>query len=159
MSNKTTANSVYVDAIVTALTDAAEPLTIAAISEKAGMEIKPGHIVAALRKGLIVKADEEVEEIRPATKKVNTYKRGSVTLDAFTADHPKAKFNETAIALVNTLADEPATLEELSKKAGIDFKSGHINSLTRLGIAEKGEEKAVETTKKVKVGAYKLAAE
>lgn len=157
MSDKIKSNSVYVDAIVAVLTDAAEPLTIAAISEKAGMEIKPGHIVAALRKKLIVKADEEVEEIRPDTKKVCTYKRGSLTVNAYTVEHPKVSFSETAVALANALTDEPATLDDLSKKAGIDFKSGHITSLVSKGIAEKGEEKAIETTKKVKVGAYRLA--
>lgn len=157
MSNKTNSNSVYVDAIVAALTDAAEPLTIAAISEKAGMTIKAGHVVAALRKGLIVKADEEVEEVRPATKKVNTYKVGTVTIDAYTAEHPKVSFSDTAIALANALSNEPATLDELSEKAGITFKSGNMVSLVSKGIAEKGDEKTIETTKKVKVGAYKLA--
>lgn len=149
-------NSAAVDAIVKALAEADKPLTLDEISAATGMTIKAGHIVSALRKGLIVKDDAEVIVERPAVKKVSTYMRGEVSVDDYLAKFPKSSFSDTTRALADALTETPETLEEISARVGTTFKSGHMTALVLKGIAAKGEEKEIPTTKKSKVSAYEL---
>jgi hypothetical protein len=69
------------------------------------------------------------------------------------------KPNEVQSKFMDTLKgeDNALTLEEISTKAGIDFKSGSINALVAKGLITHGEDKEITVSVKRKVKTYKLA--
>lgn len=133
-----------------------EPMSLAEISEATGLNLVPGHIVAAMRKGLIAKAGErEVEKM--GTRAVCSYE--FVTADALKNAEGK-EFNytdsEKEILAAASEMESPFTLAKLSEVMGRKITSGSTNGLIRKGNIAKGEKVDVETTVKTIVSTYQF---
>lgn len=143
-------------AIVEALKGAAEGLTLAELNEATGMEIKSGHVVGAVKKGLI-EAIGEREVTRPAKRKVATYV--FVTADALSNAEGKAfnyTDNEKALLAVAATMEGDFTLAELAVAMNKErLTSGSINGLVKKGNIAKGEnDRTVDTFAKSSVNVY-----
>lgn len=51
--------------------------------------------------------------------------------------------NDNQKKFLEVLSKEPHTLKELSELAGIEFKSGSINTLVKKGLVAHGEDKVI----------------
>lgn len=149
--------------IYNTLKDADRPLALSEISEAAGVEVKAGHIVAAIRKGIAVKADEPVIINKLTKKTACTYLKGTSTIDDLRAANPKMNFTEKEIALAALLTDEARTASQINEDAGLDaasaFKSGTFTSLVKKGVAVKGEDVEFTVSVPSKANAYLVGAE
>ncbi len=147
--------------IVNTLKGADAPMTMAELSEAAGVEFKSGHLTSARTKGLIG-LGEDREVFRPAIKKVYTY----VYVTDELASRPSLKdgvagkpytYSETEMAIINLLKDanEPMTLAQISEALGQDLTSGSINALVnRKGNIAKGDQVEIETQRPANVHTY-----
>ena len=129
---------VYTDtdrALVNALKEANEPLTMAQLAEATGLELKSGHLVSAMHKGLIEKAGEIDVEVRK-TKTVATYVYATDQI----AVRPSVKegvagkpynYSATELAIIAALkeANAPMTLTQISEAINTPLSSGNINAL------------------------------
>ena len=142
--------------IVEALKGAVEGLTLAELNEATGLEIKSGHVVGAVKKGLI-EAIGEREVTRPAKRKVATYV--FVTADALSNADGKAfnyTDNEKALLAVAATMEGDFTLAELAVAMNKErLTSGSINGLVKKGNIAKGEnDRTVDTFAKSSVNVY-----
>ena len=142
--------------IVEALKGAVEGLTLAELNEATGLEIKSGHVVGAVKKGLI-EAIGEREVTRPAKRKVATYV--FVTADALSNAEGKAfnyTDNEKALLAVAATMEGDFTLAELAVAMNKErLTSGSINGLVKKGNIAKGEnDRTVDTVAKSSVNVY-----
>lgn len=53
------------------------------------------------------------------------------------------KLNDKQQKFMDTVTNEPHTLAELSKMAGIEFKTGSINILVKKNLVKHGEDKII----------------
>lgn len=153
---------VYTDndrAIVNALRNS-EGLTLAELCDATGIELKPGHVVSAMKKGLIA-ANGEREVIRPTTRKVSTYVY--VDSDIHTGDNGKAfnyTDNEKNVLSAASNIDSPFTLAQLATAMGLErLSSGSINGLVKKGNITKGDMVEVPAESKTTVKVYGFVAD
>ena len=140
MANKITYSN-FDRAIVNALKNAPEGLTLAAINEVAGIEIKPGHIVGAMRKGL-VEPIGETEAYKPTSRPVTVYhfETAEVLKDANGKDFNYTAGANEVLAAAKNLVD--FTLAELATALGKEkMSSGSVNHLVKKGNLSKLDEK------------------
>lgn len=160
MANKPVTYSERDVAIVNALKNAPEGLTLAGLCEATGMEIKPGHITGAKRKGLI-ETIGEVEVIKEGKRKVSTY--NFVTAEVLNKEDGKPHNytdNEKAVLTVAAGIDSPFTLADLATAMGLDkLSSGRINGLVGKGNISKGEMVEVPCSTKSSVNVYGFVAD
>lgn len=130
-------------------------LTIAEINAATGLELKPGNIVAAMRKGLIAAIGER-EITRPTTRTVSTY--NYVDSDTHIAENGKAfnyTDNEKNVLSFAANMEGEFTLAELAAAMGLEkLSSGSINGLVKKGNITKGEGREVESLAKSTVKVY-----
>ena len=143
-------------AIVGALKGAPDGLTIAELKEATGLDIKSGHVVGAIKKGLI-EAIGEREVFRPSTRKVAIYE--FVTADVLSKQDGKAHNytdNEKALLAVAKDLEGGFTLAELAEAMGKPkMTSGSINGLVKKGNITKSEnDRTVKTQVKSAVNVY-----
>ena len=143
-------------AIVEALKGAPEGLTLAELNEVTGLEVKSGHVVGAVKKGLI-EAIGEREIQRPGKRKVSTYL--FVTVDALSNAEGKTfnyTDNEKALLTVAGSMTGDFTLAELAAAMGKErLTSGSINGLVKKGNIVKGaEDRTIEVQVKSSVNVY-----
>lgn len=148
------------DRVIVATLKGTEGLTLAEINAATGMEFKPGHIVAAMRKGLIESVGER-EVLRPSKKTVSTYV--FATSDAMVKEDGKPHNytdGERAILAAASSIDSPFTLADLASAMGVEkLSSGSINSLVKKGNITKGEQIVIPTTAKSLVKVYGFVAD
>ena len=143
-------------AIVEALKGAPEGLTLAELNEATGLEVKSGHVVGAVKKGLI-EAIGEREIQRPGKRKVSTYV--FVTADALSNAEGKAfnyTDNEKALLAVAATMEGDFTLAELAAAMNKErLTSGSINGLVKKGNIAKGEaDRTIDVMVKSSVNVY-----
>ena len=144
------------EALVNALKGASEGLTLSELNEATGLEVKSGHLVGAVKKGLIeVIGEREIE--RPGKRKVATYV--FVTADALSNAEGKAfnyTDNEKALLSVAGSIEGPFTLAELAVAMNKErLTSGSINGLVKKGNIVKGEQdREIAVTVKASVNVY-----
>ena len=154
MANKPTSYTANDRAIVDALRNAPEGLTLASLCEATGLELKPGHVVSAMKKGLIASIGEVTIE-RPGTREVSTY--NFVTADVLTNDGKPFNYTDGEKEVLNAAAgiDSPFTLAELATAMGLEkLTSGRINGLVKKGNITKGDMVEVPTTVKASAKVY-----
>ena len=159
MANKITYSN-YDVAIVNALKNAPEGLTLAAINEVAGMEIKPGHIVGSIKKHL-VEPIGETEVYKPTSRPVTVYhfETADVLKDANGKDFNYTAGANEVLAAAKNLVD--FTLAELATALGKEkMSSGSVNHLVKKGNLSKLDEKRnVISMTKSPVNVYGLKAD
>lgn len=141
-------------AIVDALRNAPEGLTLAGLCEATGLELAPGHVVSAMRKGLIASIGE-VEVLKEGTRKVSTY--NFVTGDVLSNEGKPFNYTDGEKEVLSAAAgiDSPFTLAELATAMNLEkLSSGRINGLVRKGNITKGDMVEVPTTVKASVKVY-----
>ena len=143
-------------AVVNALKGAPEGLTLAELNEATGLEVKSGHLVGAIKKGLI-EAIGERDITRPGKRKVATYV--FVTADALSNAESKAfnyTDNEKALLAVAATMEGDFTLAELAVAMNKErLTSGSINGLVKKGNIAKGEnDRTIDVTVKASVNVY-----
>jgi hypothetical protein len=149
--------------IVSTLKTSETPLALCEISEAAGVEIKPGHITSAVKKGLVVKSDEPRIVDKPTKKTACTYMAGK-TIEEVLAANPKTNFTDNEKALATAVfgySDNTArTASMISEDAGLDkpFASGVFTSLVKKGVLVKGDEVSFTVKVPTKANAYTVAA-
>ena len=143
-------------AIVGALKNAEDGLTLAELTEITGLEIKSGHLVGAMKKHLIeVIGEREVH--KPSTRKVSTYEfvtDGELkNADGKTFNYTQ---NETELLKFAKEFKEPFTLAELAAAMGKErLTSGSTNGLLKKGNLAKGtEDRTVAVLVKTSVNVY-----
>lgn len=154
MANKPINYTANDRAIVDALKNAPEGLTLAGLVAATGLELKPGNIVSAMRKGLI-EAIGEVEVLKDSTRKVSTY--NFVTADVLTNEGKPFNYTDGEKEVLTAAAgiDSPFTLAELATAMNLEkIGSGRINGLVRKGNITKGEMVDVPCTVKSTVNVY-----
>lgn len=141
-------------AIVDALRNS-DGLTLAELREVTGRDLKPGHVVSAIKKGLIASIGER-EVIRPAKREVSTY----VYVNSDLAEKANRTEGETAILAAAANIDGAFTLAELASAMSLEkLSSGSINGLVKKGNIAKGDMREIETTSKSKVKVYGFVSE
>lgn len=141
-------------AIVATLKGSAEGMTLAEINEAAGLKLVPGHIVSAMKKGLIAKVGERDIE-KPSTRKVFTY--SFATAEPMNKEDGKPHNytdSEREILAAAANIDSPFTLQQLSEAVGRKLSSGSINGLIMKGNLAKGDQIAVACMSKATVSVY-----
>lgn len=144
--------------IVKALKSASEGLTIKELSEVLGVEVKPGHMSGAVRKGLVeVIGEREIE--RPGTRNVTVYK--FISGEAFLkADGKPFNYtdNEKAVLEAAATIEGDFTLAELAVVMNREkLYSGHITSLLKKGnVAKTDSTRQVATVTRDSVNVYAL---
>lgn len=132
-------------AIVDALRGS-EGMTLSQLCEATGLDLKPGHIVSAMKKGLIA-ATGEVEVKRPGHREIGTY--GFVTSEPLSdADGKAYNYTDGEKNVLSAAAsiDGYFTLADLAKAMGVEkVYSGSINGLVKKGNIARGEKVQVET--------------
>ena len=152
-----TANDI---AIVKAL-EAQPNQTLAQLNESTGLKLVAGHIVGAMRKGLIA-ASGTVEVNKPATRKVNTYT--FVTADPIANPNGKGNYNYTdgeaeVLKAAASFGANRFTLEELADVMKLEkLSSGRINGLVKKGNIAKGDQVELASIKVSTVNTYTLCA-
>jgi len=142
-------------AIVNALRNSEEGMTLAELKDATHIDLKPGHVVSAIRKGLIASIGER-EVLRPATREVSTY----VYVNSDLAEKANRTEGETAILSAAAKMDGPFTLAELASAMKLEkLSSGSINGLVKKGNIAKGDMREIETTSKSKVKVYGFVSE
>ena len=149
-----TANDI---AIVKAL-EAQPNQTLAQLNESTGLKLVAGHIVGAMRKGLIA-ASGTVEVNKPATRKVNTYT--FVTADPIANPNGKGNYNytdgEAEVLKAAATFEGRFTLEELADVMKLEkLSSGRINGLVKKGNIAKGDQVELASIKVSTVNTYAL---
>ena len=146
-------------AIVNALRNT-EGLTLAELRDATGIDLKPGHVVSAMKKGLIASIGER-EILRPATREVSTY----IYVNSDVATNAKGQAcnyseGETNVLKAAAGFDGPFTLAELANAMGLEkLSSGSINGLVKKGNIAKGDMREIETQSKSKVKVYGFVSE
>lgn len=146
-------------AIVNALKGAESPMTLAQINEATGFNLVEkhlvaGHLVSAMRKGLIAKAGEVAVE-KNGTRKVYTY--NFVTADVMNKPDGKPfdySDKEKEILAAAAKMDGAFTLTALSEKVGHRVVSGSTNGLIKKGNLTRGEQVEVPCKVKTTVATY-----
>jgi hypothetical protein len=141
-------------AIVAALKDAPNGLTLADLVKVTGIELKPGHVVSAKNKGLIDTIGEVAVE-KEGKRKVFTY--NFVTADVLTKNDKPCNYTDGEKDILNTASkfDAAFTLADLANAMGVDkIAPGRITSLVRKGNMTKGDQVEVPTTVKDNVKVY-----
>jgi hypothetical protein len=154
MANKPTSYTANDRAIVDALRNAPEGLTLAGLCEATGLELKPGHVVSAMKKGLIASIGEVTVE-RPGTREVSTY--NFVTADVLTNGDKPFNYTDGEKEVLAAAAgiDSPFTLADLATAMNLDrLTSGRINGLVKKGNITKGDMIEVPTTVKASAKVY-----
>lgn len=151
-----TANDI---AIVKAL-EAQPNQTLAQLNDSTGLKLVAGHIVGAMRKGLIA-ASGTVEVNKPATRKVNTYT--FVTADPIANPNGKGNYNytdgEAEVLKAAASFEGRFTLEELADVMKLEkLSSGRINGLVKKGNIAKGDQVELASIKVSTVNTYALCA-
>lgn len=150
-----TANDI---AIVKAL-EAQPNQTLAQLNESTGLKLVAGHIVGAMRKGLIAPSGQ-VEVNKPATRKVNTYT--FVTADPIVnpngkGDHYNYTDGEAEVLKAAATFEGRFTLEELADVMKLEkLSSGRINGLVKKGNIAKGDQVELASIKVSTVNTYAL---
>ena len=145
------------NAIVNALKGASDGLTLNELKEATGLDIKPGHVVAAVKKHLI-EAIGEREVQKPGKRKVATYE--FVTDEVMLNAEGKAwnyTDGEKAVLAAAKNFTEPFTLAELAVAMGKErLSSGSINGLVnKKGNIKKGEiDRTIDVMVKSSVNVY-----
>lgn len=143
-------------AIVAALKEAGEPLTLAEIGAAVGREIKPGTLTATKNKGLIAVAPEKKPVMRKANRPVNRY--AFVTDEALVSPKGKAKNytdSEKEILAILKNAAEPMTLAAIATARGLDkIGAGAVSGLTKAGNIKIVDKIKVEVEVEDEVNAY-----
>ena len=158
MANKITFTSID-KAIVDALRNAPDGLTLAEINAVAGVEVKPGHIVSAAKpaKNLVAVIGERTE-YRPAKSKVSVYKfvTANALVNAETCKAYNYTDNEKALLAAASGVDGDFTLAELAVVMNKErLTSGSINGLVKKGnIVKTDLMREVERTAKKEVNVY-----
>jgi hypothetical protein len=146
--------------IVSILKESEVDLTLAQISERAGMPIAPGTITAAINKGLVAKTGE-VEVAKPGKRQVATY----VLVDTEARVNEKGKpvnytDGEKKIMEVLGASETPMTLAQIATALGVEkLTSGAINGLVKKGNVAKGDMVEVAVMGKAKVSVYEYVAD
>lgn len=154
MANKPTSYTANDRAIVDALRNAPEGLTLAGLCEATGLELKPGHVVSAMKKGLINSIGEVTVE-RPGTREVSTY--NFVTADVLTNGDKPFNYTDGEKEVLAAAAgiDSPFTLADLATAMNLDrLTSGRINGLVKKGNITKGDMVSVPTVVKASAKVY-----
>lgn len=144
-------NYTATDRTITALLKDGAQLTLAEMNAT-GATLVSGHIVSAMKKGLIEVVGEK-EIVKPAKRKVAVYTYiGTANLPEKT----KLTEKETElVAFMNTDGLESTfTLAGLATRLGRKITSGNINGLVKKGVVKKSGETEVSTTRKSKVKVY-----
>lgn len=127
--------------IVSTLKANPDGLTLAQLCDVTGVDLKPGHVVAAMGKGLIASIGE-VETEKPGHRKVAGYKFN--TADVLTnADGKEFPYTdgEKEILKVAALHEDGFTLADLAADLGVaKLGSGRINALVKKGNISKADE-------------------
>lgn len=152
---------VYTDndrALVNAL-KGTDGLSLSEICAATGLDIKAGHLVSAMKKGLIAKVGER-DIVRPSVRKVSTY---NFVTSAVLMNGDKA-FNytdgEKNILSFASQMENPFTLAQLAEAMGVEkLSSGSINGLVKKGNISKGEQIKVPCEAKGTVGIYGFVAD
>lgn len=129
-------------------------MTLAELSDRAGMPVVAGHVVSAMKKGLIAKSGEK-EIVKPAKKEVCTYT--FVTADPLNkADGSAYNYsdNEKAILASASSFTGAFTLADLCDKVGTKVAPGSVTSLVKKGNLAKGDKIELPTSKTSKVAVY-----
>lgn len=146
--------------IVKILKDSEVDLTIAEISEIAGMPIAPGTMTSAVNKGLIAVSGKKTVE-RPAKRNVAEYV--FVTDEAqVNAKGKPVNYTDGEKAIMGVLkgAEAPMTLAEIAMALGKErLTSGSINGLVGKGNVAKAGERAVTVVSKAEVNTYEFVAD
>ena len=146
-------------AIVAALKGAENGLTLAGLCEATGLELKPGHIVSAMKKGLI-ESINEIEVSKPGNRKVGTY--SFVTADVLANDGKPFNYTDGEKEVLTAAGgiDSPFTLADLATAMGVDkISSGRVNGLVKKGNIAKGDQVVVPCTVKSTVKVYGFVAD
>lgn len=144
-------------AVVNALKENPNGLTIAQLCEITGVEVKPGHVVGAVKKGLI-EVIGSCEVMRPAKRNVSLYE--VVTADELKDANGKAfnyTDNEKALLAAAANIAQPFALEDLAAAMGKErLTSGSINALVNKkgNIRKLDEMRVVPTFTKKEVNVY-----
>lgn len=143
-------------AIVDALKNAPEGLTLAELKETTDLDLKSGHLVSAKNKGLIATAGQ-IEIISPSKRSVSTYTYVSSDVAQDAKGKPyNYSDNETAILAAAAKMEGFFTLAELAVAMGVEkVQPGSVNSLVNpKGNLEKGDQVEIPAVKKSKVNVY-----
>lgn len=141
-------------AIVNALKGAESPMTLAQIKETTGLNLVAGHIVSAMRKGLIAK-DGEVAVEKMGSRKVYTY--NFVTAEVMNKPDGKPfdySDKEQEILVAAAKMDGAFTLTALSEMVGHRVVSGSTNGLIKKGNLTRGEQVEIPCKVKTTVATY-----
>lgn len=153
MAKQTKINYTANDRAIVAALKGNEGMTLAQINAASGMNLVPGHIVSALKKGLIAKAGE-VEVMRDGFRPVSTYT--FITAEPGVRSNGKVyEYSDTESAILKAASgiEGNFTLAELSAAAGFEVKTGSTNTLIRKGNIAKADQikKAVKIKSSVSV--------
>lgn len=146
--------------IVSILKNSENDLTLAEISELAGMPIAPGTMTSAVNYGLVAKSGEK--EVARVTKRlVAEYVLASADAKVNEKGKPfNYTDNEKKIIDVLGKAEAPMTLAEIAVALGVEkLTSGSINGLVKKGNVVKVGERQVEAMGKAKVSVYEYVAD
>lgn len=136
-------------AIVDALRNAPEGLTIAEVNEATGLNIQPGSFTSAKNKGLITVAPEKRVVMGIAKRPTTVYH--FVTADVLSG--PKGAYNytdkEQALLSAASQFEDSFMLFELADAMGLEkLSSGSINGLVKKGNISKEDEKVIREVPK-----------
>lgn len=146
MANKITFNS-RDKAIVEALKLNENGLTLTQLKEATGLDLKPGHITSAVRKGLVVNAGKVTVE-REGSREVDGY--SFLTADVLCNEDGKPfNYTESEKEILNAAPTLEAefTLNQLSNAVGRKLVSGSISGLLKKGNFTKTGNKINEPCK------------
>lgn len=106
-----------------------EPLSLAQISDRAGVKVSAGNLSSFIKKGIV--ASVEATEVRPTA-----YVFTKFALTNPEGIDPNKELSVGAKAAIDVLAasNEPLSLKEISDRAGMDIKPGHLSSFVKKGI-------------------------
>lgn len=145
-------------AIVKALKENPDGLTLAQLCEATGLELKPGHITSAMtHKGLIESAGK-VEVMKDGKRKVATYTFATAEPQN-KADGKPANYtdNEKEVLKAAGGIDGAFTLAQLAEVMGVEkLTSGRINGLVNKGNITKGDKIEIPCKVKSQVNLYVL---
>lgn len=147
--------------IVSILKNSETDLTLAEISELAGIPIAPGTMTSLVnKKGLAAKAGEKTVE-RLTKRTVAEYVLASADAKLNEKGKPvNYTDNEKKIIDVLGKAEAPMTLAEIAVALGVEkLTSGSINGLVKKGNVAKAGDRTVEVMGKAKVSTYEFVAD
>jgi len=146
-------------AIVAAL-KGSEGMTLAELCESTGRSLVSGHIVGAMKKGLIAVVGEK-EVIRKGKKALTVY--SYVDSDVHSNGDKPFNYtdNEKALLEAASRIDSPFLLSDLAAAMGVEkLSSGSINGLVKKGnISKDAEKRIVETDRPDTVKVYGFVAD